>query len=118
MHNAIKRSSVGRAGFMDPGDPLWKIVPTRDEEGKPLSDFMMLIPGLRDRPEHHIQATLDQIHCALAQYHEVVFANMNLKLNLLWVSVRTRRRITVEVAAAIRNRVPEAVLIGDKPKSK
>lgn len=100
---------------MEPGEPLWKVVPTRDENGKLLSDFMMLIPGLRHRPEHQIQATLDQIHCALVQFQEVVFANLNLKLNLLWVSVRVRSGITLDIAAAVRSRVPEAVLIGDKP---
>jgi hypothetical protein len=100
---------------MEPGEPLWKIVPTRDENGRLLGDFMMLIPGLRQRPAHQIQATLDQIHCALVQFQEVVFANMNLRLNLLWISVRTRRGITLDIASAVRSRVPEAVLIGDKP---
>lgn len=117
MGNDLKRSSTGHVAIMDPQEPLWKVVPTRDENGKPLSDFMILIPGLRNRPKQHIQATLDQIHCALVQYQEVVFANMNLKLNLLWVSVRTRQHITLDVAAAIRSRVPEAVLIGDKPRN-
>jgi len=110
----LKRSGSGRVRVMEPGEPLWKVVPTRDEAGKPLGDFMMLIPGLRNRSEQQIQATLDQIHCALVQFQEVVFANLNLSLNLLWVSVRTRRGITLDVAAAIRSRVPEAVLIGDK----
>lgn len=99
---------------MEPGDPLWKVVPTRDENGRLLGDFMMLIPGLRHRPAHQIQATLDQIHCALVPFQEVVFANLDLRLNLLWVSVRTRNRVTMDVAAAVRSRVPEAVLIGDK----
>lgn len=111
-----KRFAEGRVIAINPGEPLWRFVPTRDEDGRLLSDFMMLIPGLHDRPAPYIETTLDQIHCALVQFQEVVFANMNLKLNLLWVSVRTRRRITLDVAAAIRNRVPEAVLVGNKPQ--
>jgi hypothetical protein len=115
MGTTLKRTSSGRVLTMDPAEPLWKVVPTRDEDGQPLSDFMMLIPGLRSRPEHQIQARLDEIHCALVQFQEVVFANLNLRLNLLWVSVRIRRRVILEIATAIRSRVPEAVLIADKP---
>ena len=114
MDTALKRSGPRRVVAMDPTEPLWKVVPTRDEHGRPLSDFMMLIPGLRDRPEHQIQATLDEIHRSLVQFQEVVFANLNLKLNLLWVSVRARRGVTLDVAAAVRTRVPEALLIADK----
>jgi hypothetical protein len=107
----------GRVVLLDPSEPLWKSVPTRDNEGRRLGDFMMLVPGLRDRPQWQIQATVDQIHCALIQFQEVVFANMNLKLNLLWVSVRIRQGITLDVAAAVRSRVPEAVLVSDRPRN-
>ena len=115
MSNALR--GLGKFAVMDAAEPLWKFVPTRDENGKRLGDFMMLVPGLRDRPAHQVKETLNQIHCALVQFQEVVFANMNLKLNLLWVSVKTRQGITLDVAAAIRTRVPEAVLIGEKHKT-
>jgi hypothetical protein len=116
MSELPKRFAAGRAGALSPDEPLWRVVPTRDEAGKPLGDFMMLIPGLRDRPAHAIEAALNEINRALLGFQEVVFANLNLRLNLLWVSVKTRRGITLDVAGAIRARVPEAVLIGDRPR--
>lgn len=103
-----------RAPLLLAGEPLWKQVPTRDETGRPLADFMMLIPGLRDRPRASLSAVLAQVQLALVESRDVVFAHVNLRLNLLWVSVRVRRGITLEVAARIRARVPEARLIGEK----
>jgi hypothetical protein len=41
----------------------------------------------------------------------VVFADLNLKLNLLWVSLRPRPGAISELVAAIRLRVPEALLV-------
>ena len=31
---------------MTPAQPLWRIVPTRGDDGRCLADFMMLVPGL------------------------------------------------------------------------
>ncbi|MEW5790175.1 MAG: hypothetical protein ACOY4L_10060 [Pseudomonadota bacterium] len=97
-----------------PGVPLWKVVPTRDEEGRPVSDFMMIIPGLAQQSPLIIDATLQRVQRVLGRYQEVVFANFNLRLNLLWVSVRNKPGITLEVAAAIKVRVPEALLVAPK----
>ncbi|MCL6554910.1 MAG: hypothetical protein K6T56_00960 [Burkholderiales bacterium] len=94
-------------------EPLWKRVPTRDEAGRYLTDLIMWVPGLRDRPEA-VGAALEAIHLALLPVPEVVFAEFNLARNLLWVSLRVRRGITLEVAARIRERLPEARLIGEK----
>ena len=70
-------------------EPLSKRAPSIDENGDALSDFMVIFPGLRDRPEPHIRKTIDTVHGILASYnHAVVFAEFNLKLNLLWVSIR------------------------------
>lgn len=75
---------------------------------------MMLIPGLRQGSQAQVRATLDRIHLALVQCRDVVFADVNLRLNLLWVSVRTRPGVVLDVAAAICQQVPEARLIGEK----
>jgi hypothetical protein len=114
MQIRLRQGGSPRAMAMDSGEPLWKVVPTHDEQGRPLGDFMMLIPGLRAEPQAQIENILNQIHCALVQFQEVVFVHLNLPLNLLWVSVRVRRGITLEVAAAVRRRVPQAVLIANK----
>ena len=41
-------------------EPLWSHVPTSDNEGQRLSDFMMLIPKLRKQPQHHIKHVLNK----------------------------------------------------------
>ena len=94
---------------------MWKRVPTRWEHGERLSDFLMLIPGLRSRPAPQLQQTLESIHHVLAHYrHAVVFADINLRLNLLWVSVRPLPGISVELAAAVQAYVPEAKLVANR----
>lgn len=98
--------------FDTSAEPLRKRVPSHDEHGKPLSDFMMLIPGLRDKPKHLVDAAIQDVHIALTHFsHAVVFAEFNLKLNLLWVSIRPIQGIRFEIASAIQRHVPEAKLI-------
>ncbi|APZ44449.1 hypothetical protein BW247_00425 [Acidihalobacter ferrooxydans] len=100
---------------LEPATPLWQRVPTRTPEGQLASDFMMLIPGLRRRPRNQLQQVLDDIQAVLAHYRSVVlFADMNLKLNVLWISVRPVPGITLELAAAVKVRVPEAMLVSSK----
>ena len=96
----------------DPAEPLWKRVPTRDHDGRPFSDFMMLIPRLRSRPQHILQATIGEIQGVLEHYRKVVvFADLNLKLNVLWVSVRPVPGICLELPAAIKTRVPDVDVV-------
>jgi hypothetical protein len=94
-----------------PGLPLWQLAPTRDSAGRRLTDFMMLIPRLRSRSPSHIDRASRDIQSVLALHQDVVFADLNLKLNLLWVSLRPSPGAISELVAAIRLRVPEAVLV-------
>ena len=94
-----------------PGVPLWQLAPTRDSAGRRLTDFMMLIPRLRNRPPAEIEQASRDIQAVLELHQDVVFADLNLKLNLLWVSLRPRPGAISELVAAIRLRVPEAVLV-------
>lgn len=95
-----------------PALPLYKRAPREDENGKPLSDFMMIIPKLHNRPEHFIEETVAKIERVLRRYtHAVVFADLNLKLNVLWVIVRPETRVGWRLPAAINNAVPEALLV-------
>ena len=96
---------------IEPGTPLWQIVPTRDADGHPLADFMMIIPGLRSRPEHVINATINKIQTVLERCLDVVFVNLNLKTNVLWVSANCRQGIISELATSIRQQIPEALLV-------
>ena len=98
-----------------PDEPLWKRVPTRDHNGHPYSDFMMIIPKLRTKPHAILQDTIEEIRKVLEFYNKVVvFADLNLKLNLLWVTVKPVPGICLELPAAIRMRVPEAKLVANR----
>ena len=95
-----------------PAEPLRKRAPAFDEHGKALSDFMMLFPGLVKKPQHYIQATIEHIQTVFADYdHVVVFAELNLKLNLLWISVKPIPGIRFQIAEALRVLIPEARLV-------
>ncbi len=96
---------------MQPGVPLWKLAPTRDESGKLLCDFMVLIPRLKMQQPAYIGRAQSWIAGVLNRHQEVVFANMDLKLNLLWVSHRYRAGLMLEIVSAIRQQFPEAVLV-------
>lgn len=100
---------------VSPAEPLWKRVPTHNDHGQKLSDFMMIIPQLRQQPVDVIKNVINNIEQVLRYYEkQVVFADLNLKLNVLWVSVQPIAGICLEVAAAIHHRVPEAKLVASK----
>ncbi|HKK04505.1 MAG TPA: hypothetical protein VKA50_01525 [Gammaproteobacteria bacterium] len=113
---AIVQSNLPRSALeLQPAEPLWKRVPTRDDTGGRLSDFMMLVRGLNKQSHTRIQRIVDDIEQTLQTYgNTVYFADLNLKLNLLWVSVRAVPGICLELPTAINLRVPEAVLIAHK----
>ena len=80
-----------------------------------LSDFMMVIPGLKQKPHNIIESVAYEIEKVLRFYKDsVVFADLNLKLNVLWVSVQPKPGICLEVAAAIHHNVPEAKLVAHR----
>jgi len=107
IHDSTTLAPVAAA----PGIPLWQLAPTRDSAGQRLTDFMMLIPRLRNRAPAEIEQASRDIQSVLELHQDVVFADLNLKLNLLWVSLRPRPGAISELVAAIRLRVPEAVLV-------
>lgn len=97
-----------------PAEPLWKLAPTRDENGGPVSDLLMIIPKLKTRPEQYIRDTLANIEFALTQHREIVlFANVDMKLNTLWVSFKAIPGVYGEIVSTLKFNVPEAVLVGD-----
>ena len=109
LHNSISSDSL------EPSVPLWQRVPTKDNDGNPLSDFMMLIPRLSSKPPHVIDFIVKQIKRVLQYYQQyIVFVDLNIKLNLLWVSIKALPGIGLEVAAALHALVPEAKLVAQK----
>ena len=110
----MARTDIKISTAINPAEPLWKLAPTRDESGKPLSDFLMIIPKLKTKPEHIIKQTLAEIDAALRQFsNRVVFANIDMKLNTLWVSFKNQPGLYMDIVAAVKLRVPEAVIVGD-----
>lgn len=100
---------------LEPAEPLYARVPIRDETGQYLSDFMMIIPGLRKRSVNIRQEIISRIDHVLHLYRRtVVFADLNLKTNVLWVSVKPVPGICLELPAVIKFHVPEALLVSHR----
>jgi hypothetical protein len=97
--------------------PLHERVPTHDEEGNALGDFMMLFPGLRDLAEVKLRSRVDILAEILSQYKEVVFVDLNVPLNLLWVSIKHKPGLVLELSTYVKSRIPEAKLIGVPPEA-
>ena len=97
---------------LEPGEPLHQRAPTHDEFGKPVSDFMLLIPGLKQASPSRLNQTASALQSVLEQHKEVLFADLNISRNVLWVSVRPVPRIIPTIVAAIQRQVPEALVVG------
>jgi hypothetical protein len=96
-----------------PAAPLWRLVPTRGGDGRCLADFMMLIPGLNTRPRparEHVAKVVREVCEAYGE--QVRFADINCKINVLWVSLEADPGLAGRLARSIQQRVPEALLIG------
>jgi hypothetical protein len=110
----MEKSNLKLSLDITPAQPLWKLAPTKDKDGGPVSDVLMIIPKLKTRPEHYIKDTLANIEFALKQFNnEVLFANLDMKLNTLWVSFKAVPGIYAEIVSTLKTNVPEAVLVGD-----
>lgn len=99
-------------------EPLWKRVPKRDPEGRPYCDFMMLAPGLNKRPSREIEAALVVVKGVLEGFGDrVVFADFNLRINLLWVSYEYRPGLMTQMVAVLRARMPMLRLVAHNPEA-
>ena len=92
--------------------PLYSRAPTRDEEGVAYSDFMMLIRGLRDLSRTDFGDRVAGLQAVLRQYQQVVFADLNVPLILLWVTLIPEFGLIATLAESLRQKIPEARLIG------
>lgn len=106
-----KTRSNGQFVMHQNHEPLYKRVPTVDENGKPYADFMMLIPGLNRCTTPQLKHKMAGLQAVLVNHSEVVFADLNMRLNLLWVSLKPRTGLIGRIAVDIQMRVPEAKLI-------
>lgn len=93
-------------------EPLWQRVPTKDDHGKPLADFMMLIAKLNKQPPHHISKIIQKLQIALTQHGDsIFFADLNIKINVLWISYQAEKGTCIEIVTTIIKAIPEAKLI-------
>jgi energy-coupling factor transporter ATP-binding protein EcfA2 len=96
---------------------LWKRAPTTDGDGKYLSDFMMFIPGLNRKDEFTIRNITHKLAAVLMHYDKtIVFADLNLKINVLWISHRNAPGSSLEIPSAIKAAVPTAILVAQNPE--
>ena len=109
---AQQRRELESAPTMELSEPLFKRAPREDEHGRPLTDFMMIIPQLRTRSQRLIQNKIGKIQRVLESFGDtVVFADLNLKINVLWVIVRQVPGACLNIPLAISEEVPEALLV-------
>ena len=97
---------------MQDNEPLYNRVPTRDAEGKPLSDFMILVSGFRNWPGARQAEAVAKMQMVLCGFKEVVFADLNVPLNLLWVSVKARHGVIADIFCEFQCCIPEARIVG------
>jgi hypothetical protein len=102
-----------RGRLLQPAEPLWRLAPTKSQDGGGMADFMMLIPGLADRSLAERDFVADAVLAVCASFGEqVTFADINYRINVLWVSIEPEPGLAGRVACAIRQRVPDALLVG------
>jgi hypothetical protein len=74
---------------------------------------MVLLPGLRLGLEPVVQRVTAQLMAVLDGFGEqVLFAELNLKLGLLWISVAAEPGLCHQVAQTVRGQLPETRVVG------
>lgn len=102
------------AGY-DITQPLWQRVPTRTDTGELAFDFMVIVKQLNKLAPMKQNIVLDEIYSVLEIYSKVILlADMNLKMNLLWVSHLPRPNLSIEIASRIIDVYPPARLISHR----
>lgn len=108
----VQQHELDTTPCLELSEPLFKRAPRKDEHGRPLTDFMMIIPQLRTRSQRLIKNKIGKIQRVLESFGDtVVFADLNLKINVLWVIVRQVPGACLDIPVAISEEVPEALLV-------
>jgi hypothetical protein len=100
---------------LQPASPLWQRVPTRDAQGKLAGDFMMIITGLNKQNNLIQKRIISELQRVLGLFsNDILFVDLNLKNNILWVSYSGKPQIRLEIAGRLHNAIPEARLIAQQ----
>lgn len=114
-----EKESLPEAMAYDPADGLWRVVPKRDGEGRSCADFMMLMPGLKCSDQLRRQQVTILLKKVFDSFgDQILFADVNFRLNVLWVSVVAECGLCAEVASAIQEVIPDARLVGGHIRKK
>ncbi|MBL7002452.1 MAG: hypothetical protein ISR69_00320 [Gammaproteobacteria bacterium] len=100
--------------------PLWMRAPSRDEKGRLYSDFMMIVPELKGLSEVDKDIQSVVIKEIIEQFlHVVVYADINTKLNILWVSHQSIPGVSKPIVEAVMQKFPNARIVnsGYSPES-
>ncbi len=113
-----KLRSHGQFSVHQNNQPLYDRAPTLDENGKPYADFMMLIPKLNKLEVPELKQKMAALQAVLLSFPEVVFVDLNMRLNLLWVSFTPKVGLIEQMVVDVQQKLPEAKLIsGDFQRS-
>jgi hypothetical protein len=108
----MKAAGLPRQGGFVKASPLWQRAPARDEQGRACIDFMLLIPGLKKQTDAVIEAHMLKIQESLKPFdNSVIYVDLNLRLNLLWISARSIPGISKTITEAIQQAIPEAKVV-------
>ena len=100
---------------LQPATPLWQRVPTRDANGKLAGDFIMIITGLNKKNTTVQQRIIRELQRVIALFNkDILFVDLNLKNNILWVSYSGRPQLRLEIAGQLHAAVPEARLVAQQ----
>jgi hypothetical protein len=93
---------------LSPGGDLWRYAPARDPQGQALSDLMMLLP-MFPANRHRSIVIQQQVQAVLEGFGDrIAFADLNLRLGILWVTVVSEPGLCGEVADALKARIAGA----------
>jgi hypothetical protein len=113
-----KSESLEGSAKMSPGGDLWRYAPVRDTQGRALSDLMLLLPGLQKGGTLPVLVRQQLQEVLVGFGDRIQFADLNLRLGILWVTVVSEPGLCGEVAAAIRARIEGARMVCNYMQSK
>lgn len=106
--NGLPRRELCRAA-----EPLWRVAPVRDDSGRLLADFMLVVPRMRSRGPVFAEHAVHAVRRACERFDgKIRFAELNKTTGVIWVSVAAEPGLCAQVASAIRLQLPEALLVG------
>jgi len=115
--NELNNNNIKFVHGYNASQPLWQRVPSRTAEGERVLDFMVIIRKLNKLLPDEQKTALNSIYKVLNLYSKVILLadlNLNLNINLLWVSHLPRPNLSFEIASEIITVYPLARLISHR----